>query len=174
MKASKSLACASCNGSSFLAAQDDNFIGLIPMGVQQNGIKFQTPFDLTPWSRAPTDWWLWIPIIPRVYKRRKEIEGGTDYEVHRDLTLSHTSLSNDRSLSRSSGGKPLHRNATVSGRRFSPDPMMFTYPSQRLTDLLSLHQCEALRRLQRCWARRASPLLRYTNPKPLNTMSITH
>jgi hypothetical protein len=46
-------------------------------------------------------------------------------------------------------------------------------PSQRLVDLLPLHQLEPLRRLQRCRARRTTPLVRYTNPKPLSIMSIT-
>jgi hypothetical protein len=63
-----------------------------PNGVQRNGTKSQAPFDLTPWSGAPTDGWLWAPVVLRVYKRRKRTEG-TDDEVHRDLTLSPTSLS---------------------------------------------------------------------------------
>jgi hypothetical protein len=67
-------------------------VGLTPTRVQRNGTKSQAPFDLTPWSGVPTDWWLWPPVVLRVYKRRKGV-GGTDDEVHRDLTLSLTSLS---------------------------------------------------------------------------------
>jgi hypothetical protein len=45
--------------------------------------------------------------------------------------------------------------------------------SQRLADLLPLHRLEPLRRFQRCRVHQTSPLVRHTNPNPLNIVFIT-
>jgi hypothetical protein len=63
-------------------------------------------FNLASWSGASTNWWLWVPIALRVYKRWKGA-GGTHDEVRCDLTLSPTSPS-DRSLRCSGGRNPPH------------------------------------------------------------------
>jgi hypothetical protein len=116
-------------------------------------------------GRQPTDGC--GPLSHCAYAKGVRGLGGTDDEVHCDLTLSPTSLSGPIT-------KAQRRWESSTLLRVSGSHRIRCYsssPSQRLTDLLPLHRLIPLRWLQRCRVRRTNPLVRHANPKALSIVS---
>jgi hypothetical protein len=142
---------------------------LTSTGAQWNGTESHSRF-ISRLDRGHQPTHGFEPPSRCAYIKGGEGGRGTNDEVHRDLiSLPHHSL--DRSLRRKAGNlhtalspKPPPRN-----RRLTLDPDLLPL---RRADLLPLHRQVPIRRLQRCRARRTSPLVRHTNPKTISTMFI--